>query len=289
MKIFISGASGLVGGNCFSYFTQQGATVLGTYFSFALPQFQFYNTLNIADPNNADIVAFAPDVIVHCGAMTHVDACETEVDESYNKTVVSTKKLIALAEQLNARLVYIGTDYVFDGKQGPYYEHDTLNPLSVYAKHKLEAEQLVSQHSSKHLILRITNVYGNEVRNKNFIARIIEQCNRNQKLTLTLPNDQYATPVNAYDVARAMWVLLNDNHSGVFHIASTDFMNRVDLALTVLKYYPHAEYDLIPKTTAELNQPALRPLMGGLHKVKFQQLYPTFRFTTVDEYIANQI
>ena len=288
MKIFISGASGLVGGNCLQHFREQGAEVLGSYFSFPTADTVYFNTLDINDPKNADIKGFAPDVIVHCGALTHVDYCEDHEEESYQKTVISTQNMIQLAKACGARLVYISTDYVFDGNHGPYLEEAAVNPLSVYAKHKLEAEQMVCQQMPDHLVLRITNVYGNEARNKNFVSRIIEQCLQKQKLVLKLPVDQYATPVNAWDIARAMFLLLRDRHQGIFHISSTDWMNRVELALRVLHYFPDAEYDLIPMLTTELQQAANRPLRGGLLHNKFSALYPRFLFSTVDDFVSSK-
>ncbi len=285
MKIFISGASGLVGSNCLKHFTEQGCEVVGTYFSYPTEPTVYFNTLNLLDENNFDVEHFQPDVIVHCGALTHVDYCEDHQEESYQKTVISTKNLLLLAEKLHAKLVYISTDYVFDGNEGPYAEDAQVYPLSVYAKHKLEGEELTLKASDKNLILRVTNVYGNEERNKNFVSRIIEQCINKQKLILKLPQDQYATPVNAWDIARAMYFLLIDEHAGIFHIASTDWMNRVELAMNILKYFPNAEFELIPITTAEMKQPAARPLRGGLLKNKFSDLYPQFLFGNVDSFV----
>lgn len=285
MKIFISGASGLVGGNCLKHFTEMGCTVVGTYFSYPTNDTVFYDTLNPDHADNFDVVAFKPDVIVHCGALTHVDYCETNVEESYQKTVQSTLNLIALSEQCGAKMVYISTDYVFDGKNGPYREDAPVHPLSVYAEHKLAAEQAVVAASSSALVLRVTNVYGNELRGKNFVARIVEQAKNGQKLTLKLPYDQYASPTNAWDIARAMYVLLKDGKTGVYHIGSTDYVNRVELALRVLSYFPNASYDLIPVSTADLNQPANRPLLGGFVKMKFSNEYPEFLFGNVDSYM----
>ena len=289
MKIFISGASGLVGGNCLKHFTEQGLQAIGSYFSYPTSNTVFYDTLNPQHTDNFDVHSFAPDVIVHCGALTHVDYCETNVDESYQKTVQSTINLIALAKSCNAKMVYISTDYVFDGGNGPYKEEDTVNPISVYARHKLEAEQMVLAQLSNALVLRVTNVYGDEVRGKNFVARIIEQCENNQKLTLKLPYDQYASPANAWDIARAMYVLLLDNKSGIYHIGSTDYLNRVELALRVLSYYPNAQYELIPISTADLKQPAPRPLLGGFVKMKFSNEYPDFLFGNVDSYLRSKM
>lgn len=287
MKVFIAGASGLVGSNCLKHFTEQGWNVKGSYFSYEQPGTVYYNTLEPSDPKNFDIAAFAPDVIVHCGAMTHVDKCETEPEESFKQTVQSTINLVAVAKQCNARFVYISTDYVFDGKHGPYREDALVNPLSVYARHKLEAEQLSLNELTNTLVLRVTNVYGNEARGKNFVARIVDQARNNQKLTLKLPYDQYASPTNAWDIARAMFVLLRDSKSGIYHIGSTDYMNRVELALTVLKYFPNAEYELIPMDTATLNQPAARPLLGGFVKMKFSNEYPDMLFGNVDSYLQS--
>src|SRR5262245_19923864 len=138
MKVFISGASGLVGGNCLKHFTEQGWETVGSYYSFETDDTVFYDTLNADHPMNFDVAELAPDVIVHCGALTHVDYCETHEEESYEKTVQSTINLINLAKECKAKLVYISTDYVFDGKDGPYREDHPVNPISVYARHKLE-------------------------------------------------------------------------------------------------------------------------------------------------------
>lgn len=285
MKVFIVGASGLVGSNCMRHFSEQGWDVLGSYFSYPTENTVFYNTLDATHPDNFDIVGWQPDVIVHCGAMTHVDLCETQPEESYQKTVQSTINVIAIARRCQAKMVYISTDYVFDGHDGPYREDAPVNPLSVYARHKLEAEQLSLKEIKEALVLRVTNIYGEEERGKNFIARIIEQCKAGQKLTLKLPYDQFASPTNAFDIARAMFVLLRDGKSGIYHIGSTDYMNRVALALRVLQYFPEATYDLIPMNTRELNQPAARPLYGGFVTAKFSSEYPDFLFSNVDDYL----
>lgn len=286
MKILIIGASGLVGSNCLQHFTGQGWEVAGTYFSFAQPGLHYYNTLNPQDPDNFDIAAFAPDVLVHCGALTHVDYCEQHPDESFTQTVQSTLNLVRVANDVNARLVYLSTDYVFDGAQGPYSEADDVHPLSVYGRHKLEAEEAVLTQNRQPLVLRVTNIYGDEARGKNFVARIVQQCREGKKLTLKLPFDQYASPTNAKDIARAMFLLLRDGKKGVYHIGGTDYMNRVELAMRVLQYFPDAVYDLIPVDTATLQQPAARPLLGGFITAKFKGEYPEFLFSNVDDYLS---
>jgi dTDP-4-dehydrorhamnose reductase len=289
MKTLIIGASGLVGSNCLRYFKEKGWDTLGTYYSYPARDTVFYDTLHPENPQNVSLHNFLPEVIVHCGALTHVDYCEQHPEESYRLTVTSTANVIELAKKHDSKLVFISTDYIFDGKNGPYDETAKAHPISVYGQHKWEAEQLVTQSDLDYLVLRITNVYGDEDRGKNFVSRILNQAISGQKLTLKLPVDQYATPINAADIARAMYLLLNNGHSGIFNIASTDYMNRVQLALRILSYFPEAQYDLIPLLTKDLGQPAARPLQGGLKSAKFLELYPGFVFSTVDAYVSGKV
>jgi dTDP-4-dehydrorhamnose reductase len=286
MKVFIVGASGLVGSNCMHHFTEQGWQVMGSYFSFPLEGLVYFNTLEPEHALNFDICGWQPDVIVHCGALTHVDYCETHESESYAQTVQSTKNIITIANTCGARMAYLSTDYVFDGVDGPYTEDAPVAPLSVYARHKLEAEARVLADLPGALVLRVTNVYGDEARGKNFVARIIQQCRDGLQLTLKLPYDQFANPTNAADIARAMYLLLRDGKTGIYNIAGTDYMNRVALALRVLKYFPQAQYALHPTSTEALQQPAARPLIGGFIMRKFAREYPDFLFSTLDDYMS---
>jgi dTDP-4-dehydrorhamnose reductase len=141
----------LVGGNCLKHLQQEKIDVVGTYMSYPLEGLYYFNTLQPTDTRNNHVLSFQPTHIIHCGALTHVDYCETHADESYVKTVRSTQNLLDWCNEINATLVYFSTDYVFDGLCGPYAENDTTNPLNVYGKHKLEAEQLVLNNHGKHL------------------------------------------------------------------------------------------------------------------------------------------
>ncbi len=287
MNAVILGASGLVGGNCLSFFKKMGWNCLGTHFSFETSETQYYNTLDISDDRNIDLAEFNPDVIVHCGALTWVDYCEEHEEESRTKTVESTVNAITLAKKFGAKLVYLSTDYVFDGKKGFYTESDSVNPLGVYARHKLEAEQEIEKANIEHLICRITNVYGDEIRGKNFIARLSENIQKGEAMELNLPADQYATPVNARDVARAIYELVSNEKSGLYHFASTDYLNRVQLAERVQSYFGHEQVLIKSVTTEQLNQLAERPLIGGMSAVKFNAEFPDFCWTNVDDYLTD--
>lgn len=285
MKVFITGASGLVGSNCLKYFKQQGWNVVGTYFSYHANDTFYFDTLNPENYENYDVYGFNPDVILHCGALTHVDLCEDEPEMSYQQTVVSTQNMLEIAKKCHSKFIFISTDYIYDGISGPYHEDALVNPLSIYGKHKLEAEKLVETSGLDFITIRINNVYGDEERGKNFVSRIVSQIVEGKELMLKLPSDQYSTPVNAWDIARCLCFLIRDKKIGFYHISSTDYMSRIQLSLTILKYFPKAKYTLIPMTTSELNQKAARPLQGGLKNHKFMNEYPDFCFSTVDDYI----
>lgn len=286
MNVLIFGASGLVGSNCQKYFKMVSDwNVVGTYFSYQAEDTVYYDTLNPSNPDNFNVESFQPDVIVHCGALTFVDYCEDHVEESFKKTVTSTQTIVDLCKKYNSKMIFISTDYIFDGKEGPYLEDAAANPISVYGQHKYDAEQIVKENLEDYIIARVTNIYGDEERGKNFIARILDQIFEGKRLTLNLPSDQLATPINAHDIARCLHLLLRDNKNGIYNIASTDLMSRVQLCLRILSYFPYAEYDMYAKPTHELNQKAKRPLMGGLLNTKFMNDYPEFVFTTVDEYV----
>ena len=285
MKILIIGASGLVGSNCMNCMRKDPAMdVIGTHFSFPTDDTVYFNVFD-TEGSPFDLSAFNPDVIVHTGALTHVDYCETHEDESYHHTVESTIATLKLAQEYNAKFVYISSDYIFDGTKGPYSEGDIPNPLSVYAKHKLKAEELIRTSGLDHLLLRITNVYGREIRRKNFIAFLCRIAGSGEEKTLRLPEDQVATPVNAADIGKFICLLLKNDKSGVYNLASDEYLSRVELAEKVLKYFPKAKVKIEGKDTKSLGQAAPRPLKGGLKNDKIKKTFPGHAFMTVDEYM----
>jgi dTDP-4-dehydrorhamnose reductase len=291
MKVLIIGGSGLVGGNIQRCFAEQepGWEVVGTHRSFATSTtLAFDPCLPLFDwPSYISDVAW--DVIIHTGALTHVDRCETEPEASYLQTVVSTENLVEFAKQKNSRLVYISSDYVFDGKLGPYSEACAVNPVNVYGKHKLLAEKLVEEACSDtgYLIIRITNVYGKEERAKNYVLRTLAQVNDGMT-SFTAPYDQYATPINASDIGGALLLLIKNKKTGIYHLASTDYLSRVQLLERISKSL-NKIINIKSVSTSELDQPALRPLKGGLFAQKFLSEFPGFAFTNLDDFLRNNI
>jgi dTDP-4-dehydrorhamnose reductase len=290
MRVAIVGASGLVGSHCLRLWQQQaGWVVVGTFRSFPTDGTYYYDPLTPDYPENFDLKAFEPEWIVHCGALTHVDRAQQYPAESEQQTVGSTRALIALAKSVGARVAYVSSDYVFNGEVGPYEETDLTRPLSVYGQHKLQAEQLVLREVPQSLVVRITNVYGEETRGKNFVERLIGMFQNDALVQLRLPIDQYATPVHAGDVARALQWLIQDEQKGIWHLAGTEYLSRVHIANAVAAYFPHIKLWMEGLPTNQLSQPAPRPLRGGLLNLKFQREYPHMRWQTLGQYLQERL
>ena len=288
MKVLVVGASGLVGSHCMTTFAKEGYEVIGTHFNFPTKGTVYYNPAK-AETRNYDLNDFKPDVIIQCAALTNVDYCEEHPAESELSTIISTKELASYCIATNTKLVYISTDYVFDGSSGPYSEDAIANPINVYGKHKLEAERITNKIQN-YIVARITNVYGEEARDKNFIARLLSWLRDNDHKDLLLPIDQFATPIYAGDIAEMLYLLIKDKKTGIYHLSSTDYYNRYILAQKVKSFFPNnASINIKGVQTTSLKQAAQRPLKGGLLNTKFVSEYPEFIFTNIDSYLTRTL
>jgi dTDP-4-dehydrorhamnose reductase len=144
MRVLITGATGLLGAEIVRQCRAAGWDTLGT--ARTPPPDSNYAPMDITDPDmvRAAFDAFRPEVVVHCAAMTHVDACENDPQEAYRVNTFGAEVIAAHCQRVGAACVYISTDYVFDGAKGaPYHEYDAPNPLSVYGRSKYLGEQAV--------------------------------------------------------------------------------------------------------------------------------------------------
>ena len=266
-RVFVTGGSGLVGGQCAKLFRDAGWDVIATHKSFATDDTVYFNCSNENDAANFDVAAWRPHVVIHCAAMTNVDVCEEKPDESHTHNVQATQQMARLCKECGAQLVYISTDYVFDGVAGPYSEDAVPAPLSVYGKHKLEGEQIaLGDDALRAVVLRITNVYGSEARGKNFVARVFGNARKTvdgAPMHMRLPSDQFATPVDAASVAAVAKMLITDKKAGVYHVASSEYVSRVQLAAKVVKSIERHQVTIEQVVTSDLGQVAPRPLKGG--------------------------
>lgn len=268
MRPLIIGASGLVGGALRAVFPD----AVGTYFRNAVPGLE---PLDIGDPAavRALITRLRPPLVLLPAAQPNVDGCETAPEDSKRVNVEGTRHVAEAAAAVGGRLVFFSTDYVFDGRAGPYERDAPPGPINVYGRHKLEAETIVARTVADHLIVRACGVYGYQAAGKNFIMALARLGAAGD--AMRVPSDQWGTPTLADNLAAAVHELARGDERGVVHPVGPDYLTRIDfarLAADVLGYDPGF---LVPVTTPELRQAAARPLRGGVDNRSTQALLGT--------------
>ena len=267
--VLVVGASGLIGAIVARCFASAGHRVLGTYNSHPRDGL---TRLNISDQEQtmSTVRAFRPSLVVHAGAMANVDLCEIERESCYKVNVMGTQNLIESAAAIGAKLIYFSSDYIFDGRSGPYSENDIPNPLNFYGVCKLEGERMIQKQLGDFLIARTTVVYGWERQGKNFVMSVISNLRRGEMMRI--PSDQVGTPTYADNIAQALLDLFRTGQTGVFNIAGPELMDRHTLANLVAETFDLRKELLIPISTADLGQKAARPLKAGIRIDKLRSV-----------------
>ena len=255
------GASGQVGHCILEELHKRGLDALGTYNTRSLPGLWH---LHLEDDRaiSSLVLGLKPKCIYLCAALTHVDYCEEHRAESFRANVIGVAHLAHLARKLESRLVYISTDYVFDGKAGPYVETDKPAPVNVFGEHKLASEYIVSQLPN--IIARTTWVYSHEQPGpgKNFVERLIASLAKGEEVRV--PTDQFGTPTYAPDLAERLVTLAQAGETGLVHLAGTDWLSKYEFAMEVAGAFG-LDYGCIRGLpTSALGQVAPRPLRAGL-------------------------
>jgi dTDP-4-dehydrorhamnose reductase len=192
---------------------------------------------------------------------------------SYEANVTGVKHVVEAASACLAKVVFFSTDYIFDGRAGPYGEADAANPISQYGWHKTLAEHYIGMHTPDYLIVRTTGVYGWESQGKNFIYRLLKTLPQGQ--VIRVPLDQVANPTYAPNLVAATIELVQAGARGVFNLVGCERVSRYEFALEAARVFDLDPQLIQPVLTAELNQPAARPLSAGLKVSKAQAVLRT--------------
>ena len=228
-----------------------------------------YIPLDITVKKDVKRVVFAtePDVIVNCAAITDVDACESKRELAWKINVSGVENIIEAARKDNAKLVHISSDYVFDGKSGPYSEDDRPEPLSYYGKSKLASENALRASGIDYFIARTMVLYGFAPGVKsNFALWLIN--NLEKAHAVRVVDDQYGNPTLVDDLAFGIASAIELGRTGIYHIAGRDIVNRYEFALQLARVFEFDPALITPIKTAQLRQPAPRPLKSGLLTLK---------------------
>lgn len=250
MRIFLTGANGQLG-------RELQKRLQGTEF---LPT--DVQELDITDEQTVStmIGSYRPDVVIHGAAWTQVDAAEEKIDLAYKVNAVGTQNIAMACLQCNAKMVYISTDYVFDGTLGrAYTEIDSTNPMSIYGKSKCTGEVLARQITNKLFILRTAWLYGD---GPNFVRTMLKM--GQERETLQVVNDQFGCPTSTADLAEAVLRFIDTNRFGTYHAVNVGVTTWYDFARKIFELAGNTRVKVLPVTTQQFVRPAPRPAYSPL-------------------------
>ena len=225
--------------------------------------------------------AAEPDVIVNCAAMTNVDSCENERELAWKLNVEGVEHLIEASRKTNSTIYHVSTDYVFDGKAGPYDEQARPEPLSYYGKTKLASENALHISGLDYFIARTMVLYGTGIAVKpNFALWLIQ--NLEQKLPVKVVDDQFGNPTLVDDLAQGILSAIELERLGTYHLAGRDVVSRYEFAVRLARVFDFDPGLIVPIKTSQLHQPAPRPMKSGLVTLK-AEVELGYRPSTVEQ------
>jgi dTDP-4-dehydrorhamnose reductase len=241
------------------------------------PDVKFYYS-DITDPASvAGVVSAAmPNFVIHTAAWTDVDGCEGDVEKAFLVNARGAGNAAAACKAAGAVLIYVSTDFVFDGRKGaPYKETDGASPLSAYGASKLKGEELVREALKEHFILRTSWLYGRHGRN--FVDTIIAKATSGaSRSALKVVDDQVGSPTYTKDLARAVKALLDKISApgkirpkyGIYNVSNSGKVSWFGYAGEILRL-AGLKTRVVPISSDELGRPAARPAMSALDNSKF--------------------
>ena len=227
--------------------------------------------LNIA--NRVDVTTLIqklnPSYIIHTAALTNVDHCERDKRLAWNINVEGIKHIAEIARKINAKLIYISTDYVFDGNKGMYKEEELTNPIDYYGETKLEGEKLV-KNLRDCIIVRPSVLYGENPVKLNFVSWVINELKKGNGINIV--KDQFNTPTLADNLAELILELIEKEENGIFHASGSERINRYDFALRIAEIFDWDKGLIKPITSDQLNWIAKRPMDSSLDTSKISRI-----------------
>lgn len=237
-KILITGSQGYLGKNLTSYFNNKydvfGIDIIN------LKQKKYYQTDITNKKELIKIIdKIKPDVIIHLAALHNLKACEANPEESYKINCQPIKDIVAIINKtkLDTKLIFLSSDYVFKGDKGYYCEDDKLDPITVYGKNKKEAEEEITKKLKKYAIIRTAAIFGKG--GNNFYNFIVDNLQKDQEVDVF--NDTFFSPTYIDDLAKAIEIIIDNNHIGIFHIAGCSVESRYTFAKKIAKYLGYNE------------------------------------------------
>ena len=267
-RILVIGGSGMLGQQLVYLLKQHDFDVYATYHSESINEDGFFPLdITNADDTVSFIEEIKPDAIVSTAAFTNVDKCEELKDTAFKINVTGTKNVALAAEKVNAKMVYVSTDYIFNGEKGQYKETDKTDPIDYYGFTKLKGEQQVQNICSDFIIARTSVLYG--IHKPNFVTWMISEFEQNKSISIV--KDQIISPTHTLDLSEQLLALIEDDARGIFHTAGGEIVSRYDFALKTAELF-NFDVDLVqPTSMNEMNWVAKRPKDSSLNVSKISK------------------
>ena len=200
-----------------------------------------------------------PDVVINCAGLTDVQECENNVDEAYRVNAIGVRNVALAANEVNAKVIQISTDDVFDKESRvPYNEFDNVHPRTIYGKSKEAGEKILTQLLNRFVIIRSSWIYGI---GRDFVDEVLR--NVGQGKTMEVPNNQYAAPTSAKELAKVIRYFIDNEEYGLYHVVCPGSCSRYEFARTILEYSGKAgELDLYPVVIEDSARPTYSVLVN---------------------------
>lgn len=277
MKILITGANGFLGFYLVQHLLNKGHEVIATgkgeeRLPFGDRPGYAYVQMDFTDPFRVHDVfeQVHPDVVVHAGAMTKPDDCEQHQWAAYVTNVEGTLNVLLNAEEYQAFVVFVSTDFVFDGSTGMYTEEQQRAPINFYGRTKVEAEDAVMEYDGDWAIVRTVLVYGKpQVGRQNILTIVKQKLERGEEYSVV--DDQVRTPTYVEDLAEGISRIIEQKATGIFHISGEEVLTPYQMSIQLVEQLG-LPASLLRRVTADsFTQPARRPAVTGFDITKAKE------------------
>ena len=260
MRVLVTGVKGQLGHDVMDELAAKGIEGIGVD----------VEEMDITDAAACEkvITVAKPDAVIHCAAYTAVDAAEDNVELCRKVNAEGTRNIAKVCKSLDIKMMYISTDYVFNGEgQRPWEPDDHREPLNVYGLTKYEGEIAVEQNLDKYFIVRIAWVFG--INGKNFIKTMLRL--GKERGAVSVVNDQIGSPTYTYDLSKLLVAMIQTDKYGRYHATNEGLCSWYDFACEIFRQAGMDEVKVIPVDSSAFPVKAKRPSNSRLNKEKLTE------------------
>lgn len=260
MKVLVTGYKGQLGYDVVNELEKRGHEAIGV-------DIEEMDITDAASVENV-ITETAPEAVIHCAAYTAVDAAEENEELCRRVNAEGTEHIAKVCRRLGLKMMYISTDYVFDGQgERPWEPDDPRDPMNVYGQTKYEGELAVEKYVEKFFLVRIAWVFG--VNGKNFIKTMLRL--GEERGAVGVVSDQIGSPTYTYDLARLLVDMIETEQYGRYHATNEGVCSWYEFAVEIFRQAGMDQVKVTPLTTAEFGAKAIRPMNSRMSKDKLDE------------------